>query len=230
MTRADGMKMMVLLVLAAYFFLAQPPRAWSQVEVVPGSAEQGQALFETKGCITCHALDGEGGTGAPDLGRRAAELYNPDGLASAMWNHAPRMWETMLESEVGIPTFTSEETADLFSFFYSRLYFTTPGDSVRGRQAFADKNCIVCHPLDRTDNTDPIGPPVSDWAPVRSPIMWAERMWNHAGEMSSAMDAYSLRWPRFTEQEIAPVIEGLKKRIVELEAKLKAAGSGEITD
>ena len=34
--------------------------------------------------------------------------------------------------------------------------------------------------------------------------------------------------PRFTEEETAPVIEGLEKRIAELEAELKAARSGEV--
>jgi len=186
--------------------LTFPAIAWAQVEVVPGSATRGARLFETKGCITCHALDGQGGTDAPDLGRRAADLYSPDGLAAAMWNHAPRMWESMREADVDVPTFSSDEAADLFSFFYSRLYFTVPGDPVRGRRAFADKNCIVCHPLDRTPNTDSIGPPVSEWAPVRSPIIWAERMWNHANEMSAEMEEAVLRWPRFTEQEMVDVL------------------------
>jgi len=190
----------------AAVLLALPGLAWSQVEVVPGSSRRGEALFEARGCINCHALDGEGGTEAPDLGRRAAGLYGPDGLAAAMWNHAPRMWEAMLEGGVEIPTMTSPEAADLFSFFYSRLYFTLPGDAARGRRAFANKNCIVCHPLDRTGATDSIGPPVSDWAPVRNPILWAERMWNHAGEMYSRMEEFSLRWPRFTEQEMVDVL------------------------
>lgn len=191
-----------LMVTIVTALIAVPPEVAAQVEIVPGSSDRGEMLFETKGCIICHAIDGRGGTDAPDLGRRAAALYNPDGLASAIWNHAPTMWETMRERGVTIPTFTSEEAADLFSFFYSRLYFTVPGDPVRGRQAFADKNCIVCHPLERTDGNDSVGPPVSDWAPVRSPIMWAERMWNHASTMYSEMDRYSLRWPRFTEQEM----------------------------
>jgi mono/diheme cytochrome c family protein len=116
------------------------------------------------------------------------------------------MWEFMIESDVERPSFSLAEAADLYSFFYARLYFTVPGDAARGRRAFADKNCIVCHPLDRTEDTDSPGPPVADWAPVRNPIMWAERMWNHAGEMYSRIEEFSLRWPRFTEQDMVDVL------------------------
>jgi mono/diheme cytochrome c family protein len=193
--------------------------AATQVEVVPGSAARGEDLFSAKGCVVCHAVDGEGGTEAPDLGRRAADLYTPDGLAAAMWTHAPRMWEAMREASVDIPALSSPESADLFSFFYSRLYFTPPGDPARGRRAFADKNCIVCHPLDRVAGNDSIGPPVSDWAPVRSPIVWAERMWSHAGEMYDRVEESGLRWPRFTEQEMVDVLIYL--------ADLPTARSGE---
>jgi cytochrome c2 len=195
-----------LAIMSLIVHWAMSGTSWSQVEVVPGSAQRGEALFETKGCITCHAIDGRGGTEAPDLGRRAADLYSPDQLAAAMWNHAPRMWEAIGESDVTFPTFTLDEAADLYSFFYARLYFTVPGDAARGRRAFADKNCIVCHPLNAADNPDSVGPAVSEWAPVRSPINWAERMWDHAAEMYSRMDEYSLRWPRFTEQEMVDIL------------------------
>lgn len=197
-------------VLLLFLCAAWAHPGWAQVEVVPGSARRGQDLFTTKGCITCHAIDGAGGTRAPDLGQRAAEGYDPDTLAAAMWNHAPRMWEAIDASGSDFPSMTSAEAADLFSFFYARLYFTPAGDVVRGRREFADKNCIVCHPLDRAANPDSIGPAVSEWAPVRNPIMWAERMWDHAGEMYSRIEEFSLRWPRFSEQEMMDVLTYLQ--------------------
>ena len=38
----------------------------------PGDADSGRALFETRGCMNCHRVNGEGGRQGPDLDRVAA--------------------------------------------------------------------------------------------------------------------------------------------------------------
>ena len=56
----------------------------------------GSRVFGTKGCVKCHAVHGVGGTIGPDLGRvpRPRSFFD---LATAMWNHLPRMTERMRE-------------------------------------------------------------------------------------------------------------------------------------
>jgi mono/diheme cytochrome c family protein len=52
-----------------------------------GDAHAGAAVANAKGCLTCHALGGERGKRASDLGR-ARSVDSPAGLLSALWNHA----------------------------------------------------------------------------------------------------------------------------------------------
>ena len=82
----------VLFLLLALAPLAWPPLSTAQIAVVPGSSARGEDLFRTKGCIDCHAFNGAGGKIAPDLSQRDERVRTPLQLASAMWNHAPRMW------------------------------------------------------------------------------------------------------------------------------------------
>src|SRR5512140_1353199 len=53
---------------------------------------QGRDIFQSKGCSRCHAVNGVGGDVGPDLARSSAESSLPQ-LVTAMWNHAPQMWE-----------------------------------------------------------------------------------------------------------------------------------------
>ncbi len=53
----------------------------------PGDAESGKVLFQSRGCLGCHAVNGEGGSFAADLSR-VGEKANYDYLAH--WVHNPR--------------------------------------------------------------------------------------------------------------------------------------------
>ena len=193
-----------VLVIASLFLLAAT--AHSQIEIVPGSAFRGERIFGEKGCINCHSVNGAGGTTAPDLAERSARLYSPELLASVMWNHGPTMWERIEASGAAIPALSSAEAADLFAYFYSTLYFSVPGDAGRGRTVFLENNCGSCHALDPTASPDLIGPPVSTWARVRDPILWAERMWNHSEEMYAQMQRASIPWPELSTQEMVDML------------------------
>lgn len=193
-----------MLVIAGLFLLAST--AHSQIEIVPGSAFRGERLFGEKGCINCHSVNGTGGTTAPDLAQRSARLYSPELLASVMWNHGPAMWKRIEASGAAIPALSSAEAADLFSYFYSTLYFSVPGDAGRGRAVFLDNNCGACHALNGAADPNLRGPPVSTWARVRDPIHWAERMWNHSEEMYAQMRRASIPWPELSTQEMVDLL------------------------
>ena len=72
--------------------LASSTAAWAQASAPPPLA--GSRVFGAKGCVKCHAVNGSGGRIGPDLGRivRPRSFYD---LATAMWNHLPRMTDRM---------------------------------------------------------------------------------------------------------------------------------------
>jgi cytochrome c2 len=65
----------------------------------PGDAIRGRRLFESKGCMQCHAVRGQGGKIGPDLAAISG-IDTPIEWAQALWNHAPAMEKNM--SQVGL--------------------------------------------------------------------------------------------------------------------------------
>src|SRR5262245_4661768 len=76
------------------FMLAGFGPAWAQPSAPPQDPLAGSRVFGARGCVKCHAVNGIGGRIGPDLGRvaRARSFYD---LATAMWNHLPRMADRM---------------------------------------------------------------------------------------------------------------------------------------
>ncbi len=160
---------------------------------VPGDAQRGAELFRSQRCITCHSVNGQGGTVAPDLARRSGGRYTPAVLAATLWNHAPRMWQAMEQAGIPAPSLDTQQSADLFAFFYSHRYGEELGDAGRGKSLFASKGCAGCH-------TDGPGPPVSKWETADDPIQLARVMWNHAPAMKAALGDKT--WPQLTAQDM----------------------------
>lgn len=82
-----------------------------------GDAQTGEAVFRRKGCATCHARDGQAAIG-PDLSRSASVL-TPLGLATAMWNHAPAMFDAAQSRTVEWPRFENDEMRDMAEYLRS---------------------------------------------------------------------------------------------------------------
>jgi mono/diheme cytochrome c family protein len=84
------------------------------LEVV-GDPGAGKALFASKGCGKCHAIDGEGARIGPDLGR-SGHPHPPIELAGLMWNHSPTMTAVMRAMGMERPVFEGNEMADLLAY------------------------------------------------------------------------------------------------------------------
>ncbi len=83
-----------------------------------GDEQIGAALFDGKGCGGCHPrTEGEAAMG-PDLSQSQVVL-TPLGLAAAMWNHAPAMYDLVQLQHVDWPRFEANEMRDL-SFYMRR--------------------------------------------------------------------------------------------------------------
>jgi cytochrome c2 len=76
-----------------------------------GDLRTGERLFVEKGCATCHAVSvGEGG--GPNLAR-VESVLTPLGLATAMWDHAPAMYDLAQLRRANWPRFEGDEMRHL---------------------------------------------------------------------------------------------------------------------
>ena len=175
------------------------PVAASAIEA---DAKRGAELFTRYHCTSCHSVAGGPGKtgGAPDLGQRLDRAYSPAGIASRMWNHAPKMWAAMKQADIDLPAMSEADASDLFAFFYSTRYFERRGDAARGKAVFFDKNCVLCHALNGPQK------PAREWKSLSDPIDLVSAMWNHAGEMQTATKAEQFRWPQLSATQLTDLL------------------------
>ena len=187
--------------IAAFVVLALAPFAWpipapGQITIIPGSSARGAELVRQKACVDCHTFDG------------TAQGRTPMQLAAALWNHSPEMWRAQKERNVR-PTLNSMEAADLFSYFFSLAYFTTPGNAARGQAVFEAKSCSRCHDYSPAGRRR-AGPPISTWNDVDDPLAWADRMWNHSTTVYRELAASGVPWPQFSTEEMIDMLAYLR--------------------
>ncbi len=82
-----------------------------------GDVKAGELVFVRKGCASCHGGAGRAAI-APTLAQSTAVL-TPLGLATAMWNHAPGMYDLIQLEAVDWPLFEGEEMRDLSVYLKS---------------------------------------------------------------------------------------------------------------
>jgi mono/diheme cytochrome c family protein len=80
---------------------------------------RGRALFVSKGCVACHAINEIGGTSAPPLDVEAAPgEVDPLDFVARMWRGAEAMI-FMQQEELGAQIdFTGQELADIIAFVH----------------------------------------------------------------------------------------------------------------
>src|SRR5262245_6770902 len=95
----------------------------ADAQPVPGQDPvAGARVFESAGCVKCHAVGGTGGKVGPDLARMARPHSFYD-LASAMWNHLPRMAARMQQMGVARVALDAREAGDVAAYLYTLHYF-----------------------------------------------------------------------------------------------------------
>jgi mono/diheme cytochrome c family protein len=87
-------------------------------------------------------------------------------------------------------------------------YMDVPGDVDKGSQLFAEKGCSECHTLD--GSADGVGPDLGQ-LDAETPIVWAQRMWNHGEAMGGLMEKVDVSWPTFQGQEMLDLLSYLQK-------------------
>jgi mono/diheme cytochrome c family protein len=174
-----------------------------------GDPIHGQVVFQTKGCVRCHAVRGAGGRIGPDLGRIGVRGSFFD-IASAMWNHLPAMGEKMEEFHFTRPHFEDGELSDLAAFLYFLKYFDEPGDPQTGKVLFSEKHCIECHRVGGQGGD--IAPRLDRLPRTVSPLRIAQDLWNHGAQMVTAMRMQDLDVPVFEGNEIIDLVSYLRSQ------------------
>lgn len=166
--------------------------------LAPENPLQGRMVFESKGCLKCHAVLGEGAFIGPDLGK--SPFYGSFlNLGEVMWNHSPNMTRRMKEMLQQRPTFTMPEISQLFNYLYYLRYLGGSGDVKAGRVLFALKGCQKCHGESRQNGA----PALNILAAQSTPMNLAQSLWNHGPAMEQQMQSLNIARPQFFGEEIS---------------------------
>jgi mono/diheme cytochrome c family protein len=184
----------------------------------------GARLFASKGCVACHAVNGAGGSGAPDLGKMPRPLVLYD-FAARMWNHVPQMSGRITAVGANRPYLNADEMSDLMAFLGTvdasgrpgvvggdSLSVGEPGDRQRGERVVAEKGCLACHALAGQDVTGKAGGSFDRWTGFDSPWIAVSTIWNHAFLMDIEARRQNRPWPRLTAAEMADIAAFLAHR------------------
>lgn len=204
--KTQGIKVLSLGVLLA---LVLTVSAAGQVKMMPGNVAEGERVLQDKGCLSCHSLNGKGGTRAPDFAKPTGEVGKPGLLAAKMWNHSPAMFAEFDAQKRAVPSMSAAEAANLYAYFYATLFFAPKGNADRGKNLFEEKRCVSCHSDILNPNSK--SPSLKQWSDPGDPITLAERMWNHSNEMLSATTNRGIAWPRLSERDLVDILLFLSK-------------------
>ncbi len=141
--------------------------------VMPGRSGRGRQVFETKGCIQCHAVRSIGGTVGPDLGVTGRYATMLD-FAAALWNKAPGMLALMQRRGIEPVELGPEDMADLVAFLYAGRYFGDAGTVAAGRRVAQSSRCQGCHA-----GAAAVGGDLGRVRGIDSPAAVVAALWNH---------------------------------------------------
>ncbi len=82
------------------------------------SRVEGQQLVRTKGCLTCHSVNGKGGKISADFATSKL-VGSPASLIAGMWNHSRYMEAQVQKQQIPWPILTGQELADILAYLAS---------------------------------------------------------------------------------------------------------------
>ncbi|HYA89219.1 MAG TPA: c-type cytochrome [archaeon] len=180
-------------------------------EVLPANPRRGWVLFREKGCLSCHAIHGEGGTAGPDLSMGQPVPTTLTRMAARIWNHSPEMWAVMKAKGIERPTFGGQEMADLIAFLYSVRYFDQGGSPSTGQQLFTERKCAQCHGSNAQGGE--LGPSLRKSRRFFTPVSFALALWSHGPTMYSRAESLGIGWPSLNEGDLTHLLAFLNNPV-----------------
>jgi mono/diheme cytochrome c family protein len=161
--------------------------------------DNGHALFEAKGCVSCHTL----GSARPSVAKSGGSLQGfqtMTGFTAEMWNHAPEMHSRSAELGIDTPQFTIDEMRAMVSFVYFSGGFEQRGNPSAGQSVYVKKQCASCH-----------GEPGSFGAAQleagsASAARMVEAVWSHGPEMLRELERRGEQWPTLSARDVANLV------------------------
>ncbi|MBI4514619.1 MAG: c-type cytochrome [Deltaproteobacteria bacterium] len=184
--------------------LPKPGRA-GEIEPPNQPLIEGRPLFESKGCVRCHRLWGEGNAAVagPDLGREGP-WRDALQLAGSLWNHTPATIEALRQRQ-GEPVLCSpEEMGKLVAYLFSVRFVGELGDAERGKQLFRQRSCARCHQFRGRGGN--VGPRLDELKDYASAAFMAQALWNHGPEMAVKMTELKLVRPRLEDGDVNDIV------------------------
>ncbi len=177
-------------------------------EQLPTNPIVGRIIFEEKGCINCHAIDGFGGDIGPDLVREKyyGSFYD---LAARLLNHAPQMAIRVDLLGQKWATLTSIETDQLISYLFYLRYLGEPGNVAKGQELIRSKGCVNCHSIGNEGVED--GIPLDQLTNFASPLYVAQVIWNHGPAMQEKILKMGFQRPTFNDKDIIHISAYLRE-------------------
>ena len=189
--------------IGAYIRVVSKGTTQENVYLSPGNPNDGKLVFVQKHCNSCHSVHGVGGTAGPAVDDLELTMSAAD-IAAIMWNHGAEMLSTMKEERIGWPTFDGKEMADLIAYLYFIKFVDAPGDEVRGRSLFEEKQCVSCHSIKGAGGD--VGPDLAERLSAHpSGVAVLTAMLNHAAKMSETVLSRGRKWPVLTGQEMRDI-------------------------
>jgi mono/diheme cytochrome c family protein len=169
----------------------------------------GRKVFEKKGCAQCHPVNGDRKGIAPDLGRKGTAQSSLPQLVTAMWNHAPQMWERMREKRISYPSLDARDIAQIFSYVYLSRHAQEPGNAGQGKKLFAAFGCVQCHSVNGVGRIG--GSDLSQINGSGSSLLWMESIWNQTSSMYTRMTKAGMAWPEFKGSDLSDLYAYVSK-------------------
>ena len=191
--------------LIAYVSLGVPRPATNAREI-PGNAERGWSVFQSK-CMQCHSVRGQGGSMGPELGPEHELPVTTAQFASVFWNHAPEMLQHSRESGIPPPLLQGKEMADLLTFLASLRYFEPTGSALVGERVFSERGCAACHGH-MAEGTQ-VGPGLRSDTEAFTTVSFTAALWQHGPRMIDRAEELGMPWPTLKATDIGDLVSFL---------------------
>ncbi len=209
--------------LVGYLMTFRAAAAFDTSRFSPGDAERGERLFRFSFCISCHAVDGKGGTDAIDLGRVGNKLSRARLLQILADTHGADLRSPMPQYR-----FTDAQVADLAEYLATGLvdpsfdgpeadsslarigsWWATPAQRVEaGRRLFKELRCGNCHDFPGGREWIRVGPLLSrlaekqvseiSWGAARIPRTLEDYVWRKVEDPHAFATApHQLKMPTY---------------------------------